>query len=70
MAVKVFLGVFSAMGACLALFFLAWGVALFIDDGWRTAVGVLLALAAGVCVVTAAIVLGVRHLTAAREVSP
>ena len=64
MAVKVFLGVFSALGVGLALLLAAWGVALVIGNGWGMPAGVVLSLSAVVAVVTAGVALGVRRATA------
>lgn len=64
MAVKVFLGVFSALGVGLALLLAAWGVALVIGNGWGVPAGVVLSLSAVVAVVTAGVALGVRRATA------
>ena len=64
MAVKVFLGVFSALGVGVALLLAAWGVALVVGNGWGMPAGVMLSLSAVVAVVTAGVVLGVWRLTA------
>ena len=64
MAVKVFLGVFAAMGAGFALLLAAWGVVLVVSNGWGMPSGVMLSLAAVVAVVTAGVALGVRRAIA------
>ena len=65
MAVKVFLGVFSALSVGVSLLLAAWGVALVVSNGWGMPSGVVLSLSAVVAVVTAGAVLGVRRVTAA-----
>ena len=64
MAVKVFLGVFSALGLGVALLLAALGVALVVSNGWGMPAGVALSLSAVVAVVTAGVALGVRRAIA------